>query len=685
MDNKEEMKTAPQAENAIDRNDEIIFDELLSQVDPIKSISPPDTTLKSSDLEAYGYQSQVMLPVSESRAKELFEKVDLYRLYEDGTEALLEDLADLSNHAKQDGLFGVQENDWRNYLLKIDKSNDSENINDIENFQYFSYPALAQSIIKREGDEFFANYEQTRNLGSEEEKLILNKEFYTEHKADLDILLNELTISEQYEHQGYAVLYASKNRLAALNSDEEIEAEANEIKLFLEGNNDDPKYAYVYDTIYKMSTDNVFNEFKALEAKFERDQVLEEGNFNLPFQHVVDETMDTFDNNSPISNLPFDSYKEPEGFMDGIDQYPHAESQDFSNTNNVNFEELDNKSEKLAKEDEPQVKELNEVQENIIINGKEFNYEQLDPNDIEKHEQLRAALAQLLGNTNAASFQNPSQINPVISTPLVRPQLPDINESSAQPSTVKNYSLFPSFANLKKATPENALSLLQAEQVLQTSQNLNAAENATPSMNTENIQHMLSSHLASSKYNDLVKSHKNYSDSINEFWKFDKFEDFRGTLIERGQKENKDLKTLINEMNTDPNSPYRKEFQDLIVNVGSTEKGKALLSKLNNSHQDFLSRSDSMFEVIQKSELSPDDKTKFENKLSEVVENQAELSSTLPNYINDDGVRISLADEMKKYAESLKKALQVVVDFVKSKVGLSVDGPTQQSSSSPSP
>ncbi|WP_375591489.1 hypothetical protein [Acinetobacter baumannii] len=106
---------------------------------------------------------------------------------------------------------------------------------------------------------------------------------------------------------------------------------------------------------------------------------------------------------------------------------------------------------------------------------------------------------------------------------------------------------------------------------------------------------------------------------------------------------------------------------------------------MNNSHQDFLSRSDSMFEVIQKSELSPDDKTKFENKLSEVVENQAELSSTLPNYINDDGVRISLADEMKKYAESLKKALQVVVDFVKSKVGLSVDGPTEQPSSSPSP
>ncbi|RJN93807.1 DNA repair protein, partial [Acinetobacter baumannii] len=140
MDNKEEMKAAPQALNEIDWKDEIVFDELLSKVGPI---TPPDTTLKSSDLEAYGYQSQVMLPVSEARAKELYEKIELYRLYEDGTEALVEDLADLNSHAQKDGLFGVQENDWRNYQLKIEKSNDSENSNDLENFQYFSYPALA--------------------------------------------------------------------------------------------------------------------------------------------------------------------------------------------------------------------------------------------------------------------------------------------------------------------------------------------------------------------------------------------------------------------------------------------------------------------------------------------------------------------------------------------------------------
>ncbi len=94
MDNKEEMKAAPQALNEMDWKDEIVFDDLLSKVGPI---TPPDTTLKSSDLEAYGYQSQVMLPVSEARAKELYEKIELYRLYEDGTEALVEDLADLNS------------------------------------------------------------------------------------------------------------------------------------------------------------------------------------------------------------------------------------------------------------------------------------------------------------------------------------------------------------------------------------------------------------------------------------------------------------------------------------------------------------------------------------------------------------------------------------------------------------
>ncbi|MGP8412583.1 hypothetical protein, partial [Acinetobacter baumannii] len=46
MDNKEEMKAAPQALNEIDWKDEIVFDELLSKVGPI---TPPDTTLKSSD------------------------------------------------------------------------------------------------------------------------------------------------------------------------------------------------------------------------------------------------------------------------------------------------------------------------------------------------------------------------------------------------------------------------------------------------------------------------------------------------------------------------------------------------------------------------------------------------------------------------------------------------------------
>ncbi|WP_265936745.1 hypothetical protein [Acinetobacter sp. FDAARGOS_559] len=40
MDNKEEMKAAPQALNEMDWKDEIVFDDLLSKVGPITHQTP---------------------------------------------------------------------------------------------------------------------------------------------------------------------------------------------------------------------------------------------------------------------------------------------------------------------------------------------------------------------------------------------------------------------------------------------------------------------------------------------------------------------------------------------------------------------------------------------------------------------------------------------------------------------
>ncbi|WP_228267478.1 hypothetical protein [Acinetobacter baumannii] len=85
---------------------------------------------------------------------------------------------------------------------------------------------------------------------------------------------------------------------------------------------------------------------------------LEEGNFDLPFQHAVEETMETFDNNAPISNLPFDSLKEPEGFMEDIEQYSYAEDQNFGSSLPINNEEMIQKSE--VKEEKEKI-DVNDV------------------------------------------------------------------------------------------------------------------------------------------------------------------------------------------------------------------------------------------------------------------------------------------------------------------------------------
>ncbi|MEX8139991.1 zincin-like metallopeptidase domain-containing protein [Acinetobacter baumannii] len=72
--------------------------------------SEVDPSVNSAEMHSYGYSSDSMLPVREDRAQELFGKVDLYRLYEDGTEAMIEDRAEIAQH---DGLFGVELPDWQ--------------------------------------------------------------------------------------------------------------------------------------------------------------------------------------------------------------------------------------------------------------------------------------------------------------------------------------------------------------------------------------------------------------------------------------------------------------------------------------------------------------------------------------------------------------------------------------------
>lgn len=70
----------------------------------------PDPTVSIDDRNSYGYTADKLLPLSKERAIELFEQdLTVYLLYEDNTEAMAFDRADIDNH---DGLFGIEKADW---------------------------------------------------------------------------------------------------------------------------------------------------------------------------------------------------------------------------------------------------------------------------------------------------------------------------------------------------------------------------------------------------------------------------------------------------------------------------------------------------------------------------------------------------------------------------------------------
>ena len=72
---------------------------------------PPDPSMTLSVMHDYGYLHDGMLPLSKTRAKELFEQdATIYTLYEDNTEAMVFDAADITGST---GLWGIETDEWQ--------------------------------------------------------------------------------------------------------------------------------------------------------------------------------------------------------------------------------------------------------------------------------------------------------------------------------------------------------------------------------------------------------------------------------------------------------------------------------------------------------------------------------------------------------------------------------------------
>lgn len=78
----------------------------------------PDPTITTEEMAYYGYPSVTMLPLNINAAKDLWEtaNVPVYRLYEDGTEGMVESIEEFETHAAVGGIFGIEVDDWSRVL-----------------------------------------------------------------------------------------------------------------------------------------------------------------------------------------------------------------------------------------------------------------------------------------------------------------------------------------------------------------------------------------------------------------------------------------------------------------------------------------------------------------------------------------------------------------------------------------
>lgn len=83
------------------------------QVPEHEEILMPDK-VGMEDMHAYGYVWDGMLPLTKERALELLDTdLLLFKLYEDGSDAMLDTKEDILSH---DGLFGVERDTWMDYV-----------------------------------------------------------------------------------------------------------------------------------------------------------------------------------------------------------------------------------------------------------------------------------------------------------------------------------------------------------------------------------------------------------------------------------------------------------------------------------------------------------------------------------------------------------------------------------------
>ena len=484
------------------------------------------------------------------------------------------------------------------------------------------------------------------------------------------------------------------NRVSLVNLDIVDEIETNQT-LHIQLRNTAGKLLYIgadNDSISLSELDKDNMVINTLEAKFDdnwtekmNEYVNQDMNEYPQEQNLADQQFNqgqNFDDQQFNQNLQEPDYLyEDVAFVEYEESTQHLPNSDIIDLDRTEYQVLDDELQFSESKDLVVIDSENDQENEIIddvskelvkVNGQEFFKRKLNTNQ----EELLLKAMQLLQEKNSNyiydSFTPPTSLVPASN---VNSDLVASGGKGGSGGTVKNYSLFPNLSNLFKDRSQSAVQELNTQ--IDGNKDPSAvianrfdSFKSTIANDEMDLKSVVANQLICEKYNDVLDAHQNYSRSIDDFWKFDKMDDFRGQMVEYGKANNKDLNTIVDELNKGENEPLRKMFQDQIDLIESTPKGKQIISDMYDSHQNFVNKTNSAVDVLKNGEVDLSLKEKFSKDLTQIVENQESISNQVPNFIDKDGKKFNLGEEMKRYAEQIKSALKAVVEFVKSKVGI---------------
>lgn len=107
------------AEQGVDKDMDGISDERDSS---FSEIQPLPDIISQNEMFEYGYTSSTMLPISQAQAalfSEYVDKLPIYRLYPDNTEALVENRIEVNPFLGNIGMYGVERDDWNTVCKEL--------------------------------------------------------------------------------------------------------------------------------------------------------------------------------------------------------------------------------------------------------------------------------------------------------------------------------------------------------------------------------------------------------------------------------------------------------------------------------------------------------------------------------------------------------------------------------------